>query len=441
MARTRELRGSRYLRKDNERFARFLVEDLHFLDYSETLRWYASVSKHLTQPSRAMLGCNDRYFLLTALCHRHDAVHPWLFDRCREVEDDPDGYLDLWARYHYKSSIGTFAGIIQEVMCNPEITVAIMSCTNEVAGPFLTQIQQEFELNELLKETYPDVLWANPRKEAPLWSKDEGITVKRRGNPKEATIEAFGVIDGMRTGKHFDLLDYDDLVTEKLVSNPEMIQKVTQRWELSDNLGKHKGTRKWHWGTRYSFADSYGVMLERGTLKERRYAATADGTLKGPPVFLTPKRWAEVMDAQRSTVAAQMLLNPVAGQEAMFLAEWLKGYEVIPAVMNVYIIVDPSKGKADRSDRTAIAVIGIDPAGNKYLLDGVRHRMKLSQRWQFLKQLYQYWSTFPGVQSINVGYEVYGMQIDDEIIEEKMEQEKFSFELIELNWTRSLNVA
>lgn len=430
------LYGERYLRPRANRLAKFITEDLPYLDFGETMRWYRTIGPALDNTDRALLGCNDRYFLLTALLGRKDALHPWLFARCREVEADPDGYLDLWARAHYKSTIGTFAGIIQEVMRDPEITVAIMSCTNEVARPFLAQIKQEFESNDTLKHTYTDVLWAEPRKEADRWSLDGGIVVKRKANPKEATIEAFGLIDGMRTGKHYQLLDYDDLITERLVTNPEMVMKVTERWELSDNLGSHHGTRKWHWGTRYSFADSYGILMERGTLKQRLYPATEDGTLDGDPVFLSRERWEKVKDAQRSTVSAQMLQNPVAGNEAIFRAEWLKSYEIRPTILNIYIMVDPSKGSTKKSDRTAIAVVGVDVAGNRYLLDGVRHRMPLSERWGHLKRLYEKWLEATGVQVIIVGYERYGAQTEDEVIKEWQERDGLSFELVELNWPR-----
>ncbi len=43
-------------------------------------------------------------------------------------------------------------------------------------------------------------------------------------------------------------------------------------------------------------------------------------------------------------MSAQLLLNPIAGDEATFSSLWLTSYDVIPAVMNVYVLVDPSMG-------------------------------------------------------------------------------------------------
>jgi hypothetical protein len=121
-----KLRGERYRNPSNEWLAKFIQEELFTFDYEETAAWYAETARKLSPSTGdlALLGCNDRYFLLTVLLGRQDAGHPWLFDRCREVERDPDGYIDLWARFHYKSTI-TFAGAIREVLCNPEITIAM----------------------------------------------------------------------------------------------------------------------------------------------------------------------------------------------------------------------------------------------------------------------------------------------------------------------------
>lgn len=436
----KELRASRYLTTANEPLAKAIVEDLPYLDYKETLRWYGHVVPALDREGTALLACNDRYFLLTGPLKRFQgdgsALHPWLFMRCREVEAEPDGYLDLWARYHFKSSIGTHAGIIQEVLCDPEITVCILSATNKIAKPFLLSIQQEFERNDDLKNIYPDVLWSDPRKQAPMWSRQTGIVVKRKGNQREATVEAHGLVDGMPIGKHFDLLDYDDLVTDKLVTNDEMVAKVTEKLQLSDNLGKARRTRKWMWGTRYSFADTYGWIIDNDLAKVRRHPATDDGSRKGTPVYMTPERWAEVCKFQQKTLAAQMLLNPLADSTQTFRPEWCRPYTVRPTILNVYIMCDPSKGATERSDRTAIAVVGVDVAGNMYLLDGYRHRMPLSERWTCLKQLHQKWAAELGVQMVKVGYEIYGQQADAQVLKEYMERDRYHFALHELNTPR-----
>jgi hypothetical protein len=77
-------------------------------------------------------------------------------------------------------------------------------------------------------------------------------------------------------------------------------------------------------------------------------------------------------------------------------------------------------------------VIGVDQGGNKYLLDGHRHRMKLSERWQLIKQLKWKWENYPGVQLVKVGYEQYGMLDDISVMEDMMQQEGNYFEIEEL---------
>jgi hypothetical protein len=134
-------------------------------------------------------------------------------------------------------------------MCDPEITIAIFSVVKPIAQAFLNQIKEEFEQNESLKGAFSDVLYANPRRtdtdgHPPSWSLDRGITVKRKSNPKESSIEAHGLIDGQPTSKHFRLHIYDDVVTQDYLSE-DQIRKTTERWELADNLGSHLGVRKW----------------------------------------------------------------------------------------------------------------------------------------------------------------------------------------------------
>jgi len=223
--------------------------------------------------------------------NRPDMQRQWLFDRCREVQAMPNGMLDLWSREHYKSTIITFGKSVQDILASHgddplpayggrEMCIGIFSHTRPNAKGFLRQIKYEFESNELLRELFPDILWDNPTRDAPKWSEDDGIIVKRRSNPKEATIEAWGLVDGQPTGKHFPILNYDDVVTRESVTSPEMMKKTTEATELSYNLGTDGGVRRFI-GTRYHYNDTYRTLIERGTVTPRIRLATHDGTLDG----------------------------------------------------------------------------------------------------------------------------------------------------------------
>jgi predicted phage terminase large subunit-like protein len=360
---------------------------------------------------------------------RKDIVVPWLFDRCREVQASPDGHIDLWAREHYKSTIITFALTVQNILRDPDLTVGFFSHTRPIAKAFLRQIKREFESNERLKALFPEILWENPSKESPKWSEDDGIIVKRKGNPKESTLEAWGLVDGQPTGRHFGLMVYDDVVTRESVSSPEMIKKVTEAWELSRNLGTEGGTAR-YCGTRYHYNDTYSEIMRRGAASPRIYPATEDGTVEGEPVLLTRERLAEKRKEQGPyTFACQQLLDPKADETQGFKPEWLKHHEDsgdVDTTTNRYILVDPASEKKRSSDYTAMFVVGLGEDSNYYVQDFYRDRLSLTQRADLLFRLHRVWTPKA------VGYEKNGFKADIEHMQDRMNRENYRFSIVEL---------
>jgi len=345
------------------------------------------------------------------------------------VQGTPNGYLDLWAREHGKSSIITFGLTIQDILNDPEITVGIFSYSRPIAKAFLRQIKVEFETNEMLRSLFPDILWANPHRDAPKFSEDDGIIVRRKGNFKESTVEAWGLVDSTPVSKHFKLLVFDDVVTGDSVSTPDMIQKVTTAWERSLALSTEGGKIRMI-GTRWSYNDTYRTIIERGGAIERRYPATIDGTAGGEPVLFSRERLAETRRRMGPyTFAAQFLLDPAAERDQAFHDNWLKFYDPDEGdtdEMCKYLLVDPASSKKKGSDYTVMAVIGLGADENYYLLDAVRDRLSLTERGDKLFGLHRKW------RPERVGYEKYGMQADIEFVREKQRRDNYRFDVIEL---------
>lgn len=411
---------------------------LSMADYPKLLHGLQNVSEEQRQTHLRNLCRTDLYFLLRYVLKRADLEHPWLFARCREVEGSPNGMLDLWSREHYKSTVITFGKSIQDILASHgdkpleawagrEVTIGIFSHTRPAAKGFLRQIKREFEGNSLLKELFPDVLYENPHKESPKWSEDDGIVVKRKSNPKEATIEAWGLVDGQPIGKHFLILNYDDVVTRESVYTPEMIQKTTEALELSYNLGADGGYKRFI-GTRYHFNDSYKTIMDRGTAKPRIYPATVTGEFDGEPVLWTRERLAEKRrDMGPYTAACQLMQNPKADETQGFKREWLKHYLDTAERGTVrYILVDAANGKRPSNDYTSMWVIGLGQDGNYYVLDMLRDRLNLTQRTDRLIKLHKQWKP------VEVRYERYGMMADIDHIRAEQGRINYRFDVTEV---------
>ena len=405
---------------------------------------YIDVLRGNIEATMRELCRTDLFFLLTIACKRKDINCDFLYDRCREVEANPDGYLDLWAREHYKSTIITYGKSIQDILAshgdNPlpkwngqEVTIGIFSHTRPIAKAFLNQIKSELEENNFLKDLFPDVLYKEPKRHAPTWSLDSGIQVKRKTNPKEQTVEAWGLVDGQPTSKHFLILNYDDVVTLSSVTTPEMIKKVTMAHAVSLSLGARDGVTRTI-GTRYHYQDTYADMISKGSVIPRIHAATDDGTVKGKPVFLSATALAKKRrDFGPYVYACQMLQNPKEDSVMGFLRKWLCHYDVLRnnSNWNYYILVDPASKKNPTNDYTTMRVWGLAPDNNYYLVDGVRDRLNLTERRKWLFKLHRKW------RPLGVGYEEYGLQADIEHHQSEMERQNYRFRITALGGSMS----
>ncbi|NBK25912.1 MAG: hypothetical protein EOM68_28345, partial [Spirochaetia bacterium] len=263
---------------------------------------------------------SDLFFLGVYVCEREDLNRDWLYERCKEVQENPDGYIDIWAREHYKSTIITWLKTMQDILINPEERICIYSFNQTLAKSFVNQVKTEFETNWRLKWLFPEILWEDPLKGTYLdednvrqripWTTDS-IRVKRKSRAKEDTLTASGLVTGQKTGGHYTILIYDDVVTLDSVTSAEMIDRTTKAYEMSLNTGSSSGgkpTRVRIIGTRYHYADTYSEILKRKSAKARIYPCVDE---RGDPVLLAKEILADKKKDLGSWVfASQMMCDP-----------------------------------------------------------------------------------------------------------------------------------
>lgn len=314
---------------------------------------------------------NDLWFLLYFGMRVSIANHPWWVDCCYDVQEGQRSHtLDLWAREHGKTTIITQGETIRQILKNPEERIGIFSYSRPAALSILRGIKQILEGSALLKACFPDILYRDPRTEAEKWSETDGLIVQRKGFYKEATLEAWGLVEGMPTGKHFSGRVYDDVVTADLVNSPEVMAKLKDSFDMSQNLGTIDG---WHKviGTTYHHEDLLVNLRNKVTADgkpvylTRVKTATVDGTPNGKSAYLPEERLAELR-INKQMFFSQQLLDPTPQGTQKLDKDLL--VEVSPASIPQrlfkFMAIDPAgERKSDKrqGDSWAIVVAGVEP--------------------------------------------------------------------------------
>ena len=377
--------------------------------------------------------------------------HPWIFNRCREVQEDPDFHIDIWAREHFKSTIITLLKTVQDILRDPEIAICIFSYNQKIASKFVSQIKNALE-NKRLRQLFPDIIPEDTGSGKYTYIDDEGsrrsqkfswssvaLTVKRKTGRKEPTVSGYGLVTGQPTGMHFDMLIYDDVVTPDSVRTSEQNRYTTEQFTMSLNTGSGENVRVRIIGTRYSLYDTYFHIMNpkyasEGVMGGSKYSLRCYPcrTMSGDPVLYT----SEYLETKRSVMVSfvydsQMMCDPQFSSDIGFNEDWIAErcnsdeIYVDRDSYNFYIIVDPANTKNNKSDFTAMVVVAVNGDGRYYIPDIVRDKMSLSERISSLMSLVNRWTTSHG--RPEVFYEQSGLSSDMEVIRGMMEAKRYWF--------------
>ena len=315
---------------------------------------------------------DDLWFVLYFVMGVKIANHPWVVNSAREIESGPKDFtLDVWSREHFKSSLLTKAETIQDSLKDPEDSTGVFSAVRPLAKKFLFEIKETFQTSKILQACFPDIVWRDCEKEAPLWSLDEGLILRRRTNMAEPTISAWGLTEGMPTGLHFGKRKYDDIVNKDISESVEVMEKVKEKYDLSQYLGKDGGTHRVV-GTFYHHNDPLTYIRDKKDLAGnakyilRLKPATDNGLANGVPVLLSQKAF----DEKKGDLGfnTQMLCNPTPLSDMRLNFSFLNRISraFIPKGVFRMMLIDQagdldSNVKKTGGDSWAIGIVAVEP--------------------------------------------------------------------------------
>lgn len=299
-----------------------------------------------------------------------------------------DKVLILWSRGHFKTTAIVVLAI-EAILKNPDIRIMLMQGTVKVTKNLLAEIAAHFTgaaPRSRLTELFPE--FCGDKKALKLSAYQFTTPARRRQQLPQATVTVASP-RSIKTGQHYDLGFFDDLVNDANYRNPELLEKVEQDFNMCLPL-IDPGCPRFVSGTRYAFGDLYENIIRRESeLTEKEWnvslktcwaddcfetvprfpkTTTADGRVVG----FTREMLLKIKRDTPDIYASQYLNQPVSVSAQVVTERDLLMAVVapLPALSSAVLFVDlASESRTGRADDSVIVAGKIDSLGKMYAVD------------------------------------------------------------------------
>ncbi len=334
----------------------------------------SSRRKDLLEKIPQYLG-NFGFFCYECLGYKDMLKEHW--ELCKFLQfDKTPSKLILMPRYSFKSCIATIGYALWRIVLDPNIRILIYSDSATKAQGFLQGIKNHITTNSdksIFNKYF--VNWhTDPHKGK--WNESQ-IVVKYRTDPHiEPTIDTGG-IESSKVGMHFDMILFDDIVSDLNVTTKEQMDKTWECYTKSLSLLKPDGEIIMV-GTRWNSGDTYGRVIANGNFKVFLKKAIVGGEYPFAKIKLT-KEFLENKKHEQGSYLFSCLYNnePVDDSQALFKRSNFKFYgdydRLDISKMHITCTCDPA---GEGNDFTAITVVGTDEKLRMYVLHVVNAHLK-----------------------------------------------------------------
>jgi len=209
--------------------------------------------------------CMEDYHFFAQMVLGHVDMNDEHLDLCRFLEKDSKSKLILMPRYTFKSCIITQGFTLWKLLHNPDNRILIYSDSATKAQNFLLGIKNHIE-GKTGRSRFREFFsgWETTSLKGKWNDSQINISLRRSGSV-EPSVDTAG-IETSKVGMHYDIIIFDDIVSDLNVTTKAQMDKVHDCYKKSLSLLRPGGILILT-GTRWHFADCYGRIIEEN--KER----------------------------------------------------------------------------------------------------------------------------------------------------------------------------